>query len=168
MDQDRENGLKPGELVEKYSNFRLDKPRISRWMKQKDAISQAAAGEHKNLMKIRPSTRHNNLFHKLRPIFNEARSKGQIVDFNWLWSKARRNYRDEGKEEVVKKHVVVTFIRRNRLKYRKIQRNKNKVRKLFERNLLSGMGPCEKDWFEQVKRTIIMTKNRDILNQVNA
>ena len=44
MVQDRENGLKPGELVEKYSNFRLDEPKISRWMKQKDAISQAAAG----------------------------------------------------------------------------------------------------------------------------
>ena len=88
-------------------------------MKQKDAISQAAAGEHKKLMKIRPSTRHNNLFHKLRPIFNE----GQIVDFNCLWSKARRIYRDEGKEEVVEKQVV-TRIRRNRLKYRRIQRNK--------------------------------------------
>ena len=33
--EDREKGMKPCELVEKYSNFRLDEPKVSRWMKQK-------------------------------------------------------------------------------------------------------------------------------------
>ena len=31
--EDREKGMKPCELVEKYSYFRLDEPKISRWMK---------------------------------------------------------------------------------------------------------------------------------------
>ena len=97
--QGRENGLKPNELVQKYSNFRLDEPKISRWMKEKHAILTAAAGKHKSLLKIRPSIKHNELFDKPRPLFNEARSKGQFVDFNWLWSKARKIYKGQGKEK---------------------------------------------------------------------
>ena len=102
-------------------------------------------------MKITPSTRHNNLFHKLRPIFNEARSKGQLVDFNWLWLKVRRIYRDEGKEEVVKKHVVVTFIRRNRLKYRRIQRNKKQSKEAFREELVK--------WHGTLRERLIRTGN---------
>ena len=53
--KDREKGMKPCELVEKYSDFRPEEPKISRWMKQKDSILKEAASEHKNLMKIFPS-----------------------------------------------------------------------------------------------------------------
>ena len=31
---DQEGGMTPTELVEKYSSFRLDEPKICRWMKQ--------------------------------------------------------------------------------------------------------------------------------------
>ena len=70
--EDQENGLKPNELVEKYSNFRLDESKISRWMKKKTDILKAAAGEHKNLLKIRPSVKYNKLFDELRLIFDDA------------------------------------------------------------------------------------------------
>ena len=138
--QDRENGLKSNELVQKYSNFRLDVPNISRWMKEKHVILTADADEHKRLLKIRPSIKHNELFDKLRPLFHEARSKGKIVDFNWLWSKTRKIYKDQGKEEVVKKHVIVTFIRRNHLKYRRIQRNENQHKEYFPEKLVKWHG----------------------------
>ena len=75
MIEDREKGMKPCELVEKYSNFRLE-PKISRWMKQKDSILKAAASEHKNLMKIRPSIRYNKLLDHLKIVFDDARANG--------------------------------------------------------------------------------------------
>ena len=40
--EDREKGMKPCELVEKYSNFRLGEPKILWWMKRKDSILKAA------------------------------------------------------------------------------------------------------------------------------
>ena len=86
--------MKPCELVEKYSYFRLDEPKISRWMKQKDSILKVAASEHKNLMKIRPSINCNKLFDHLKIVFDDARAKGQVVDFNWIWSKARKLNRE--------------------------------------------------------------------------
>ena len=59
--EDRVKGMKLCELVEKLSNFRLDVPKISRWMKQKDSILKAAASEDKNLMKTHPSIKYNKL-----------------------------------------------------------------------------------------------------------
>ena len=119
--------MKPCELVEKYSNFRLDEPKISRSMKQKESILKAAAFEHKNLMKIRPSIKYNKLFDYLKIVFDDAR----VVDSNWIWSKARKLNRELGKKDEIKKHVVITFIKRNKLKYRRIQRNKKQGKEHF-------------------------------------
>ena len=77
--------MKPNELEEKYSKFRLDEPKIPRWIKQKDSILKAAASEHKNLMKIRPSIKYNKLLDHLKIIFDDACAKGKVVDFNWIW-----------------------------------------------------------------------------------
>ena len=82
--------MKQCELMEKYLHFTLDETKISRWMKQKDSILKAAASEHKNLMKICPSIKYNKLFDNLKIVFDDARVKGQVVDFNWIWSKARK------------------------------------------------------------------------------
>ena len=53
-------------------------------MKQKDSILKAATSEHKNLMKIRPSTKYNKLFDHLKIVFDDACAKGEVVDFNWI------------------------------------------------------------------------------------
>ena len=48
---DREGGMTPAELDEKYSSFRLDMPKN----KQKELIKKAAVEERTNFFKIRPS-----------------------------------------------------------------------------------------------------------------
>ena len=146
--EDREKGMKPCELVEKFSNFRLDEPKISRWVKQKDSILKAAASEHKNLMKIRPSIKYNKLFDHLKIVFDDARAKGQVVDFNWIWSKARKLNRELGKEDEIKKHVVVIFIKRNKLKYR-IQRNKKQEKEHFREKMVK--------WHASLRERLIRT-----------
>ena len=100
-------------------------------MKQKDSILKAVASEHKNLMKIRPSIKYNKLFDHLKIVFDDARAKGQVIDFNWIWSKARKVNRELEKEDEIKKHVVVSFIKRNKLKYRRIQKNKKQEKEHF-------------------------------------
>ena len=62
---DRKGGMTPEKLVEKYSSFRLDEPKIGRWMKQKEAIKKVAVGEHRNLFKIRPARKYINLYAEL-------------------------------------------------------------------------------------------------------
>ena len=66
------------------------------------------------------------MFRDLLAKFNDARSKGRHVDFNWLLSKGRKIYMEQTGDEnaVLKKHVIANFIKRNHLKRKKIQRNK--------------------------------------------
>ena len=47
-----ENGAKPAELVARY---RVNRSLISKWLKNKIEISQAAVGEHNNMLRIRKS-----------------------------------------------------------------------------------------------------------------
>ena len=87
-------------------------------------------------MKIRPSIKYNKLFDHLKIVFDDARAKGQVVDFNWIWSKARKLNRELGKVYEIKKHVVVTFIKRNKLKYRRTQRNKKQEKEHFREKMV--------------------------------
>ena len=72
---DQECGITPAELVEKYSSFRLDEPKICRWMQQKEAIKKAAVEEHINLFKIRPACKYTNLYAELLKVFTVSRGK---------------------------------------------------------------------------------------------
>ena len=76
---DRERCMTPSELVKKYSNFRLDEPKVCRWMKKKEAILEGAVGEHKRLLKIRSGTKYNELFATLKFVFEDSRKKGHRV-----------------------------------------------------------------------------------------
>ena len=49
----------------------------------------AAVEGHKKLLKVRKGIKHKQLHSILFTKFKEARSKGNRVDFNCLWSKAR-------------------------------------------------------------------------------
>ena len=62
--------------------------------------------------------KYHELYRALKLKFLDARSNGQCVDFNWLWSKARVIFREQQNIEdaIVKKHVVVNFIKRSHLK----------------------------------------------------
>ena len=86
------NGAKPAELVARY---RLNRSLFLKWMKNKEEISQAAVGEHKNMLRIRKSGKYNDLFKELRDVFLIARENGRSMDFNWLWSKRRRIYKKQ-------------------------------------------------------------------------
>ena len=50
------------EVLQKYSSFGLNKSKISPWLKQKDAILKNAVGEAKNMFKVRPAKKYNDLF----------------------------------------------------------------------------------------------------------
>ena len=83
----------------------------------KDRITKAAVDENKKMLTriAKPSNQYNDLYKSLNIKFLDARSKGRRIDFNWLRSKARVIYREQqGREDaVVKKHVILTFIKRN-------------------------------------------------------
>ena len=70
--------------------------------------------------------------------FLDARSRGRCVDFNWLWSKARVIYREQQKSDdaIVKKHVIVNFIKGNHLKLCPVQRRKKKPKQAFRESLM--------------------------------
>ena len=75
-------------------------------------------------------------------------AKGQVVDFNWIWSKARKLNRELRKEDEIKKHVVVIFIKRNKLKYR-IQRNKKQEKEHFREKMVK--------WHASLRERLIRT-----------
>ena len=80
--------MTPAKLVEKCSSFKLDEPKICRWMKQQEAIKKAAVRADTNLFKIRPACKYINLHSELLQVFIAFHGKGHRVDFKWLWSKA--------------------------------------------------------------------------------
>ena len=59
-------------------------------------------------------------------VLQETRSKGRHVDFNWIYSNARKITRELTGDlnAIVKQHVIANFIKWRNLKRRKIQRNK--------------------------------------------
>ena len=65
--------------------------------------------------------------------FKDARSKGCHVDFNWLWSKGHKIYREQTGDEnaVLKKYVIANFIKRNNLKQQKIHHNKRRPKEYY-------------------------------------
>ena len=89
-------------------------------------IATAADRKVKKFTKIRPATKHKELYRKLLKVFQETRSNGRHVDFNWIYSNARKITREltGDSNAIVKQHVIANFIKRYNLKRRKIQRNK--------------------------------------------
>ena len=102
---------------------------ISKWMKDRAKIMKAAAGKYNKMFKIRPAKKYNRLYSELIQVFNTARNQGWRVDFNWLWSKARKINREVRKEDrIIRKHVMVNFIKKYHLKLRQTRRNKSAQR----------------------------------------
>ena len=156
--------MTPTELVEKYFSFRLDEPKICRWMKQKEAIKKVAVAEHRNNFKIHPTRKYINIYAELVKVFTISCRKGHRVDFNWLWSKARDVYRSQtGQDAVVKKHVVTNFIERHHLKCRRVQRNKKKSTEVFREKLVKWHATLR----ERVVRNLATRRNEVIINPIS-
>ena len=104
----------------------------------KDKIVRAAVDENKKLFRIKPGEKYHELYRALKLKFLDARSNGRRVDFNWLWGKARVILREQQNNEdaIVKKHVVINFIKRRHLKLRRTQRNKKQEKKAFRESMM--------------------------------
>ena len=130
-------------------------------MKQNDEIVKAAVKENKKMLTrlAKPSKKYNELFKALNVKFLDARSKGRCVDFNWLWSKARVIYREQKNEDaIVKKHVIVNFIKRNHLKLRRVQRRKKKPKEAFRESLMK--------WHSALRERLVKTGKGENYNPV--
>ena len=154
-----ESGEKAIDVAE---HLNVSRGQISKWMKQKDEIVKAAVKENKKTLTrlAKPSKKYNELFKALNVKFLDARSKGRCVDFNWLWSKARVIYREQQKNEdaIVKKHVIVNFIKRNHLKWRRVQRRKKKPKEAFRESLMK--------WHSTLTERLVKTGKGENYNPV--
>ena len=78
-----------------------------------------------------------------------ARSKGHIVNFGWLWSKARKLQAEIDPNVEVKHHVIVRFLQFKQLRMRAKQHNKRKHKKEHE--------PLLKKWHATYREKFIRT-----------
>ena len=134
MIQKKEECAITAELIIIYKGFNRDKTKVSKWMKNKNSIIQAASEQQKKkLFKIRSGTKYLSLFWDLLGKFKDARSKGCHIDFHWLWSKGRKIHREKTADEntVLKIHVIAHFIKTNNLKQQKVQRNKRSPKEFY-------------------------------------
>ena len=75
-------------LVEEYN---VSQSNISKWLKNKDKIfKEAADSNRKTLTKMRVGTKYVRLYSELLTEVRKARSRGYLVNFNWIWTKARK------------------------------------------------------------------------------
>lgn len=69
-------------------------------MKNKESIIQAASDQKKkNTFKIWPGTKYKALYRALPVKFHDVRSEGHHDDFNWLWNKGRKIYREQERDK---------------------------------------------------------------------
>ena len=74
------------------------------------------------------------------------------MDFNWIWSKVQKIYKEQGNTEV-KKHIITAFMRRNHLEHRRIQRNKKQSKEDFWEKLIK--------WHTTLRKHLICTGKDD-------
>ena len=111
---------------------------ISNWMKNKEKIYQQASDKlTQNLLKSRPSPKYIPLFNALYKIYRAVRNKGHVIDINWLWSKAQRLYSEitGNPDATVRLHVVVSFMKKFKIRMRRKQRSKKKSKATLEPGL---------------------------------
>ena len=109
-----------------------------------------ATNSHRKLFKKgRKATKYLQLYDSLFKEFLLARSKGHIVNFGWLWSKARKLQAEIDPNVEVKHHVIVRFLQFKQLRMRAKQHNKRKHKKEHE--------PLLKKWHATYREKFIRT-----------
>ena len=127
--------MMPGVLQEHLvEEFNVSQSNISKWLKNKDKIfKETADSNRKTLTKMRVGTKYVRLYSELLTEVRKARSRGYLVNFNWIWTKARKIYRkqEDNPDANVRKHVVTTFLRRYNIRMRARQRNRKYSKEHF-------------------------------------
>ena len=104
-------------------------------------IKHASKSTHRLTFKLRPSVKYTGIYAVLLEQFKTARAMGPCVNFGWLWSKARKIYKaQEGKNAIVRKHVITTFIKRYNLRMCAKQRNRKKSKESYRESLSKWHG----------------------------
>lgn len=97
--------------------FGVTQSQVSRWLKKKQTVLEDAASSHrKQLLKGRRSTKYFELYETLFKEFLKARSKGQVINFSWLWSKAKKIQLNIDPKVDIKHHVIVRFLQKRDLR----------------------------------------------------
>ena len=112
------------DVAQKYG---INKSLLSKWKKDAKNIKDAVAQKQRRLLKkIRPSTRHKDLFKQLHQKFATARSKGRKVSYAWFYATANKvNKEMHGTDSPrLLKSVVTRFIKSYNIKLRPVQRKK--------------------------------------------
>ena len=149
----RESGKTPNEVMDMFSGH-VSLSLISKWMKDQAKIMKAAAGEYKKMFKIQPAKKYIRLYSELIKVFSTARNQGRRVDFNWLWSKARKINREVLMEDrIIRKYLIVNFIKRYHLKLRRTQRNK----KVSKESLRADL----KEWHATTRERLVRMGSND-------
>ena len=99
---------------------------------------RTAVSEHKKKMKIRPTRKFLDPYKVLLTKFKEARSKGFRIDFNWIWFKARNLHCEmtNDPDAIIRKHVIVDFVKRYNIRMRAKQRNRKLAKEDFRQKLV--------------------------------
>ena len=107
--------------------------------------------EHKKHLKIRPARKFLNLFKSLPTEFKVAR-KSDRVNFQWLWSQARKSYGEQQNDPnaEIGKHVIVAFIKPNDIRMSARQRNRKQTKESFRPDL--------QNWYATTERLIRSAK----------
>ena len=146
-----DNGANQRSIAE---SFNVTQSQISRWLKKRKTILEDTTSSHRKLYpKGRRSTKYLELYKALFKEFLAARSWGHIVNFSWLWSRARKLQLDIDPKVEVKDHVVVSLLKKKELRMMSKQRNKRKHKKEME--------PSLKKWHATFREKCIRKRSED-------
>ena len=113
--------------------FHITQSQVSRWLKNEASVMEDETNSHRKLFKKgRKAMKYLQLYDSLFKEFLLAHSKGHIVNFGWLWSKARKSPAEIDPNVEVKHHVIVRFLQFKLLRMRAKQRKKKKHKKEHE------------------------------------
>ena len=123
----------------------VHKSLVSKWSNSKNrtAIYHGAADQHKKLLtKNRRAKKHDAIFNQLIDTFRMTRSKGGMVSFSWLYTLnpgARR----------LSRSVVVWFLKKYRIKLRRVQRKKQVMKTMYTTVLMK--------WHSEIREGLVKT-----------
>ena len=137
------------------SQFGINRSLVIKWRNKKEDINCSAESVFKSHLKIRPARKYKQLYGELLRVFTDARKKGHRVDFNWIWSKARKIQRPQtdNPDATIRRHVIQNVIKRNNIKMRVRQRNKALPKAEFTQKL--------KEWHATTRERLIRTGFND-------
>ena len=131
--------------------YRIHESMVSKWRRNRKAILEKAADQHRrNLRRGRPSTKHTELFKKLIVRFRAARERGKMVSFAWLYTTASKFHKEANPDaKRLSPSVVVAFVRKYKIKMRRVQRRKQKPKS-------DGVALMQK-WHMELREGLIKT-----------